>query len=375
VIINIFYSWQSDLELTSHKYFIEKILNNAISNLSTKSSIVAVVDRDTKGNTGSPDIFDTIIKKIDKSRIFVCDLSIVSSPDMPNPNVLIELGYAIKTLGWDRIICLFDKDSGNIEDLPFNINHNRITPYKYDKSGNDVTRISKIISDTVTQLHSNGSLFDPVEDYVKGKIDYVLLEILKNIDTVYFSSTLKKGELHKITDLLDFSKDDLKVKLTGNSFLGFYFVQSYENRIEALESLLDRLFLTNSFDDKAKAIIVKLIRWIESWNDLVSQRFHKNLFIKQKDSDYKVVDMHKENSANPSDSCILVKPVDKTSHQVIRGGVIKKYNYQIATSYLSINEKHVDSVSRIIHHFIEIFDEWMDISGNEFILDPKYYKL
>lgn len=47
----------------------------------------------------------------------------------PNPNVMIELGYAIKSLGWDRIILLYDKDLGEIEELPFDINHRRITSF------------------------------------------------------------------------------------------------------------------------------------------------------------------------------------------------------------------------------------------------------
>ena len=375
MLINIFYSWQSDLDLNSHKYYIEKILKNAIANLSNESSLVAVVDRDTKGNTGSPNIFDTIMKKIDKSRIFVCDLSIVSPPDKPNPNVLIELGYAIKTLGWDRIICLFDKNSGNIEDLPFNINHNRITPYQYEKSSNETTRIGKIISDTVSKLHSNGSLFDPVEDYVKGKIDHILLDIIKNMDAVYFSETNNTGEPHQVTDVLNFCEEDLRVKLIGNSFLGFYFVQSYSERIEILEKLLDRLFITNFFDSNAKNVIIKLINWIQNWDDLVSQRFHNSLLIKKNETDYKIIDMHEVNKTNPIDSYILVKPIDKDSHRVIRGGSIRKFNLNYATFILSINEQHLGSVSSHVHQFNKIVNEWMDITGNEFILDPKYYKL
>ena len=348
MIINIFYSWQSDLEMKSHRYFIEKMLKAAIDNISKESSLIAIIDRDTKGNTGSPDIFATIMKKIDRSRIFVCDLSIVSAPDKPNSNVLIELGYAIKTLGWDKIICLFDKESGKIEDLPFNINHNRITPYGYNKSEDDVPKIGKIVSDTITRLHSNGLLFDSVEDYVKAKIDYVLLEILNNLDGVFFSS-LKTQKPHQITDILNLSIDDFTEKFSGISFIGFYFVQSYSLHIPLLENLLDRLFLTNSFDDKAKTLIVNLIRWIESWDDLVSQRFQKDLFVKQKNSDYRVIDMHKENSLNPIGSCILIKPINETSSKVVRGGTVEKYNFGLAPVYLSINKNHIKFVSKTIY--------------------------
>ena len=63
---------------------------------------------------------------------------------MPNPNVLIELGYAIKTLGWSKIICLFNSQTGKIEDLPFDINHNRVTAYTSNLENKK--RISEIIS-------------------------------------------------------------------------------------------------------------------------------------------------------------------------------------------------------------------------------------
>ena len=81
-------------------------------------------DRDTFGLNGSPDITQTIFDKIDKSVLFVCDISIVSSQGAkktPNPNVLIELGYAVSKLGWEHIICLFDSNTGSIEDLPFDL--------------------------------------------------------------------------------------------------------------------------------------------------------------------------------------------------------------------------------------------------------------
>lgn len=37
----------------------------------------------------------------------------------PNPNVLVELGYAAHSLGWDRIIVVVNTAHGAIEELPF----------------------------------------------------------------------------------------------------------------------------------------------------------------------------------------------------------------------------------------------------------------
>lgn len=69
----------------------------------------------------------------DCSDIFVADVTIINGDYLgrktPNPNVLIELGYAIKSLDWNRIILLYNEDYGSIEEIPFDINHQRMTKY------------------------------------------------------------------------------------------------------------------------------------------------------------------------------------------------------------------------------------------------------
>lgn len=50
----------------------------------------------------------------------------------PNPNVLLELGYAVRTLGWDRIICFYNLKYGDIKSVPFDLSHRRIFCYNSD---------------------------------------------------------------------------------------------------------------------------------------------------------------------------------------------------------------------------------------------------
>src|SRR5262245_32315460 len=106
----IFYSWQTDLPNATNRGFIQTAIESAANAIHNDESIKyePVIDRYTFVVPGSPDIANTIFEKIDKSQIFVADISIInsssSSRKTPNPNVLIELGYAIKKLGLDRII-------------------------------------------------------------------------------------------------------------------------------------------------------------------------------------------------------------------------------------------------------------------------------
>lgn len=47
----------------------------------------------------------------------------------PNPNVLIELGYAISFCGWDRILLVCNEEFGPIGELPFDIPERRVIAY------------------------------------------------------------------------------------------------------------------------------------------------------------------------------------------------------------------------------------------------------
>lgn len=65
----------------------------------------------------------------------------------PNANVLIELGYAIATVGWNRIILVFNEASGDVTDLPFDINQQRVARYNSAKRG-----AAHSVKKTVTQF-------------------------------------------------------------------------------------------------------------------------------------------------------------------------------------------------------------------------------
>jgi hypothetical protein len=105
----VFYSWQSDLPGATNRNFILQALENAAKALRNDDTLQVepVIDRDTLGVPGSPNISETIFEKINQAKIFVCDISIINqdlikqNPNIrftPNPNVLLELGYALKAL-------------------------------------------------------------------------------------------------------------------------------------------------------------------------------------------------------------------------------------------------------------------------------------
>jgi hypothetical protein len=135
VTVKVFYSWQSDSPGNTNRNLISKALEDAIDEIKNDDTIEVepVIDRDTLGIAGSPDISNSIFSKIDSASVFVCDVSIIDSETKkpsPNPNVLIELGYAIKVLGWNRIVMVMNIEYGKPETLPFDLRSKRVLTYR-----------------------------------------------------------------------------------------------------------------------------------------------------------------------------------------------------------------------------------------------------
>ena len=131
----VFYSWQSDLPNATNRGFIQAALESAAETIAGDDTLAVepVIDRDTEGVAGSPDIASTIFSKIDAADVVVADVSIVSELSAkrhsPNPNVMIEVGYALKALNFERVILVFNSAFGKIDDLPFDLRMRRLVVY------------------------------------------------------------------------------------------------------------------------------------------------------------------------------------------------------------------------------------------------------
>lgn len=142
----VFYSWQSDLEKSTNQWFVQEALERAVALLVDLAEIV--IDRDTLNEPGAPSIVDSVLEKIDRAKVFVCDVSLIaraaSGKGLPNPNVLFELGYAVRALEWSRIVPVMNLASGAVEELPFDLRQRLVQCYVLDASADATTRESAL---------------------------------------------------------------------------------------------------------------------------------------------------------------------------------------------------------------------------------------
>ena len=167
----IFYSWQSDCPPNTNRNFISAALEKAIEEIHKDEStdVEPVIDRDTLDLAGSPDISQSIFSKIDMASVFVCDVTIIDSKaarPTPNPNVLIELGYAVKSLGWNRVIMAMNTEFGKPEALPFDLRSKRVLTYCIASDAEEKAPVRNALAKTFvaalkTIFENHGTLTKP----------------------------------------------------------------------------------------------------------------------------------------------------------------------------------------------------------------------
>lgn len=170
--LKIFFSWQTTTNAKYNKNFISDCLKDAVKKINQipdfKRIEIEVTDA-VRSESGQVAIADTIIEKIiSNSHIFIADLTIVnfdfpdSIPDdykeilrksqkpTPNPNVMIEYGAALKSLGKNAIISILNvyfsgspKEKNNAEIIPFDLRHDRF-PTEYNFSSQNEAQKAEI---------------------------------------------------------------------------------------------------------------------------------------------------------------------------------------------------------------------------------------
>ena len=138
----IFYSWQSDLPHKCNRTFIRESIDEAVAQLAEAGVVEDAprVDEGMEGVAGTPEVASIMFEKIDDSAIFIADVSLVGRTEpkdpkreakrVPNPNVLLEMGYAAARIGWNRIICVMNEKYGKRHEQPFDV-RNRRFPINY----------------------------------------------------------------------------------------------------------------------------------------------------------------------------------------------------------------------------------------------------
>lgn len=208
--MKIFWSWQSDIDGKISRHFIKECLSSAVKELNEEIDLDERIDidHDTKGVPGTPSITETVFTKIKESNVFIADVTPISKittkdgreKKIMNPNVAIEIGYAIGAIGDNNILMVNNSSFGVRDDLPFDLKYKR-GPISYSLSiGSSKENIAK------EKMKLTGELKESLKLYLKNTLtENVIRSNLDLNGTAIFFDTNKP--LLRIRDGFDSTKD------------------------------------------------------------------------------------------------------------------------------------------------------------------------
>lgn len=377
----IFYSWQSDLPSKDNRSFIENCIERAVKIIGLDIGLSFAIDRDTKGTVGSPDIAVTIFDKIAKADIFICDISIINKDyngrKCPNPNVLLELGYAVRTIGWDKIVCFYNMKYGAMSEIPFDLNHHRIFGYNSDRE-NEKENVAKALAHGLKDIIAKGLLNNPLRNHMKGKIDYCILEVIKQISCIFFRTITMTDALAKVNEVLNLTNDSIMKLLDSNhKVLGYFANNNLEDIKTRCENAFSMITTSNIYQVEWAVIMLKLVDWIRRYQYIISDRAKYRLYryVLEPAINLDIISAKELNPSNPENSYILIKKVGVDKGKVLYVATMPYIEKSLLLSPWYINEEAKEDFVECVIEIIKIANEWLEETGDEFVLDPDYYKI
>lgn len=185
----IFYSWQSKKDKKFCMFFIQDCLKEAVKRLNKTLDIDEpdfIIDRDTKDVPGYPNIPTTIEGKISDCDIFIGDLTLIGIIDnegIINQNVNNELGFALGSIGSERIITVMNTAYGDPSLFPFDLTQRR-NPIQYNFTDSNEENKSKIKANFVNELYNALKLVFTTE-LERRKKEYHPFDTYKTWDEVF----------------------------------------------------------------------------------------------------------------------------------------------------------------------------------------------
>ena len=370
----IFFSWQSDLPNKTNRNLIENSIKLALKKMNQDSpySLITEIDRDTKGVLGSPDIVDSILTKIDKCGLFIADISIINSSlngkRTPNPNVLFELGYAVKCLGWDRVICVFNSDFGDVSELPFDLRNRRILTYETSNISETRKKLADIFKQIIDKNYYTLEQVQEVSDFYSIKIYSCFINIISRIIKVlYGSETVCSFEA--ITNVLNMTPTEIN-RLLSHELLGFNLFTSYDEQIKILTNELDRITSINMFNTNLYVPIIKLIKELKSHNLFINrEHFFENFKINTPImNDYSII--HNSDNNEIPNRYALGKKIDANRAKIVDFTDIKRTDHvKFALTHFCLD---VNTYNVYYNHYVCILkyiNEFISNNDGKFLID------
>lgn len=214
-------------------------------------------------------------------------------------------------------------------------------------------------------------------DYAKMQVDKEVLSVLNHLSKIIYKYEEKDFSFAGISRLLSLTVNEVNSRIGENNYIGFQILKSWELNEDAFRNILKNPFILGRLDDDQVSSLITLLKGLQSY-DLVFRK-PDAIFEKtgKRATGYRVVrgdELNRDNSKY-KDRFLLLKDLGSNKHQVEDFGDFPKYNQNQLLDIFVVEKNAIDYLATTIAATLSNISTWVDLTGGEFIIDPKMFRL
>ena len=223
---------------------------------------------------------------------------------------------------------------------------------------------------------AKGLISNPLRDHMKGRIDYCVLEILKQISCVLYGTISMSDALAKVPDVLSLTEEKIVEILSDNhKVLGFFANNDLDEVKRKSENIFSAITTSNVYQAEWAVMVLGLVDWTRRYQYIISERAKNKLYrtILEPVPYLNVIFGKELNQNNPDNSVMLLKKIGKDSGKVLYAGTMARIDKNYILSPWYMNNEAIEIFAKCLVDAIDMANKWLDETEGEFILDPDYY--
>ena len=223
---------------------------------------------------------------------------------------------------------------------------------------------------------SNRKLNKEIYDYIKLQVDTEVLSITNKIFKIVYGYDYTGLSNADICVFLTIDKSTLTSLLENKTLLGFQILKDWEQNELALQKLLENTFITGRIDNE---YVISIIQMIKNLRGIELLQYNFDIFEKlaEKKEGYQIfggIEVDPK-QIKYDVTYLLLKKLDGVKDVVIDSSSFAKcYVEKLLTCY-TLKKDFVKDYVQGIYDIMEDISNWLTISGNEFLIDTKQFRI
>jgi len=224
-----------------------------------------------------------------------------------------------------------------------------------------------------SQKRLNKELFD----YAKMQIDRELLSIVNQLAKVVYPYEKQDFSFQGIQNFLSQSSSQIGDVVEKGEYIGFQVLKNWSISERNLHSILESPFILHRLEDDQIISVISILKELRSLESI--QKNVTDLYVntKRKIDNYKITsgkEISDRNIEHP-DRYLLLRYLKGDKYQVADFGDFAPYHVGDLLNIFRFSNKYIEDYSDSIYDFIKTINEWLDLTGSEFLIDTKMFRL